>query len=126
MTKTMKDIRTALDRTPGDISSLETQFAHIQTESNAINIELSGLKSRNQMGVKPANISSRLSYAMSAVQSSYGPTKQHREQLGYALEGLDSVSKRVNTLQETVIPKLQNAIGAASGPWTAGSLVIKR
>jgi hypothetical protein len=126
MAKTMKDIRIALDSTPGNITLLEKQFASIQAESNAINIELSGLKSRNQMGVKPANISSRLGYAMSAVRSSYGPTKQHREQLGYALEGLDTVSKRVKALQETAIPKLQQAIVEASGPWTTGSAIISR
>ena len=124
--KTMQDIRTALDRTPGNITPLERQFANIQTESNAINVELSGLKSRNQMGVKPANILSRLSYAMSGVQSSYGPTKQHREQLSYALEGLYTVSKRVKALQENAIPKLQNAIVEASGPWTSGATIVSR
>jgi len=124
MTKTVKDIRTALDHTPGNITQLETQFANIRTEINAINIELGGLTSRNQMGAKPANISSRLGYAMSAVQSSYGPTKQHREQLAYALEGLDMVSKRVKALQEAAIPKLQQAIAEASGPWTTGSIII--
>lgn len=123
MTVTMADIRTALDRTPGNITQLETQFAAIQQEAHNIDIQLGGLKSRNQMGVKPANILSRLSYAMSAVQSSYGPTKQHHEQLRYALEGLDQVTKRIKVLQEATIPTLQGEIVKASGPWTKGSSI---
>jgi len=123
---TMKDIRKALDRTPGNIGSLEAQFTNIQTEIDAIGVEMGGLKSRNQMGVKPANISSRLGYAMSAVSSSYGPTKQHRDQLSYAIKGLNTVSERINTLQEKTIPALQTAIVEASGPWTKGAPVLTK
>ena len=121
--KKMKDIRTALNRTPGNISQLEKQFADIQAEINAIGFELGGLKSRNRMGATPATILSRLGYAMSAVRSSYGPTKQHHEQLAFAVEGLNAVSKRINTLQTSTIPALQTAIVDASGPWTKGAAI---
>jgi photosystem II stability/assembly factor-like uncharacterized protein len=123
LASTMKAIRKALDQTPADVSSLELKFAAIHTEINAITQELSGLKSRDQMGVKPANILSRLSYAMSAVGSSYGPTKQHREQLSYAENGLKEVSQRIKLLQEVTIPALQNSIITASGPWTKGATI---
>ena len=86
---------------------------------------LYGLESRNRMGIKPANISSRLGYAMTATWSStYGPTKQHIEQLGYALEGLDKVTKEIAQLQQSAIPRLQKAIVDAGGPWTMGAPVI--
>ena len=75
------------------------------------------------MGAKPANISSRLGYAMSAVSSSYGPTKQHHKQLSYAIEELNEVIQRTNELQESTIPALQQAIGEASGPWTKGATI---
>ena len=119
--KTLTDIRTALDRTPGDIAPLEKQYANIRKEMNAINFELNGLASQDRMGSKPANINSRLGYAMSAARSSYGPTQQHREQFGYAIEGLNKVSERTLEIQQISIPKLQKAIVAANGPWTAGT-----
>ena len=75
------------------------------------------------MGIKPANISSRLSYAMTATWSSYGPTEQHREQFGYAMEGLDAVGKRLKALQEETFPGLQQAVINAGGPWTSGATV---
>ena len=96
ITKQMKSIRTALDRTPNDITKLEKSYAAIQQELNKVNFALYGLKSRNQMGTKPANITSRLGYAMSGVNSSYGPTKQHEEQLKFAVQGLDEVTKQIS------------------------------
>ncbi|TDF39285.1 glycosyl hydrolase [Alteromonadaceae bacterium M269] len=120
----MKTIRTAIDRTPGDVARLEADYASIQTEINAINLELNGLQSRVRKGATPATINSRLGYAMSAMRSSYGPTQQHIDQLGYATDGLNAVSKRVKALHETALPALQNAIVEADGPWTLGTSVI--
>jgi len=126
VSKTMESLRTAIDRTPGNINNLEAKYAELQSELNAINFELSGLKSRNRKGAKPANIYSRIGFAMSAVGSSYGPTKQHREQFGYAIEGLDAVTKRINTLQQTSIPSLQKEVLDAGGPWTVGAPLITK
>lgn len=119
--KTMEALRVAIDGTPNNIAVLEKQFADIQTELNGINVEIYGLKSRERKGAKPANISSRLSYAMSAGWSNYGPTKQHKEQLSYALEGLNAVTKRIKVLEQDSIPALQEAIINADGPWTKGA-----
>lgn len=122
----MSALRTAINRTPGDIGSLESKYAEINAEINAIKFELYGLESRDRMGIKPANISSRLWYAMSASWSSYGPTKQHKEQFAYALEGLNSVTERVKALQQASIPALQNAVIDAGGPWTSGAELISQ
>jgi hypothetical protein len=121
--KTLGSIRTAIDRTPQNVSALEAQYAALTNEVNGIKVALNGLASRDQMGIKPASISSRLGYAMSATRSSYGPTQQHRDQLGYALEGLGEVSTRVLKLQTTELPAIQKAILAAKGPWTSGAPV---
>ena len=74
-------------------------------------------------GIKPANIYSRLWYAKSASWSSYGPTEQHIEQFGYAIEGLDAVTKRIKVLQGK-LPELQQAVIDAGGPWTSGAPII--
>ena len=124
VTKAVEALRTAIDRTPGDVSALEVSYASIQTEINAINKSLYGLESRNRKGTKPANVSSRLGYVMSGMRSSYGPTQQHREQFAFALEGIDSATKRIKALQEDAVPALQKAIIDAGGPWTQGAPVI--
>ena len=121
---TVKALRMAIDRTPGDVAALEAKYAAIQDEINGINFEMSGLKSRDRMGIKPASISSRFWYAMSANWSSYGPTAQHKEQFGYALKGLEAVIKRLSDLQASKVPDLQKAVIDAGGPWTKGAPLI--
>ncbi|OCQ22789.1 glycosyl hydrolase [Pseudoalteromonas luteoviolacea] len=121
LNKSMKTLRTAIDRTPGDIAALEASYAEIQAEINAINFELNGLKSRDRMGTKPANISSRLFYAMTAAWSTYGPTQQHKDQFDYASKRLESVSDRVKSLQQDEVPKLQKSVIDAGGPWSVGA-----
>ncbi|QDG39277.1 glycosyl hydrolase [Alteromonas mediterranea] len=123
---TMALLRTAIDRTPSDIAKLEAQFAAIQEEIHAVNRQFYGLKSRDKMGIKPANIMSRLRYARSALGSSYGPTEQHKDQLGYANDSLDSAVARIGTLQSTAVPALQQAVVEAGGPWTSGLPVINK
>ena len=122
--KTMDSLRTAIDRTPGEIKALESRYADIQKQINAINIELNGFSSQERMGTKPANITSRLGYAMTVTWSSYGPTQQHKDQFEYANKRLNSVSKQVSTLQQDTIPSLQQAVIDAGGPWTVGAPVI--
>ena len=124
--ETMDLLRTAIDRTPSDVNSLEAQYAAIQDEINGVNKVLFGLSSRDKMGIKPANVLSRLGYARSALGSSYGPTQQHKDQLGYANDGLDDVVKRIGTLQQRAVPSLQQAVVDAGGPWTTGLPVIAK
>ncbi|MHC6646219.1 WD40/YVTN/BNR-like repeat-containing protein [Alteromonas sp. HB246098] len=123
---TMALLRTAIDRTPNDVAKLEAQFAAIQDEINEVSRAFYGLKSRDKMGIKPANIMSRLRYARSALGSSYGPTQQHKDQLSYAQDSLGSVVTRISSLQNTAVPKLQQAVVDAGGPWTTGLPVIAK
>ncbi|MCH2191002.1 MAG: glycosyl hydrolase [Gammaproteobacteria bacterium] len=122
--RTLDNLRLALDLTPGDLSLLESQYASIRSEVNAVKFDLNGLESRERMGIKPANISSRLWYASSASWSSYGPTKQHIEQYDFAKEALDTVGERLQKIQDN-LPQLQQQIIDAGGPWTSGALMPK-
>lgn len=114
-------MRTALNRTPANTEALEATYESIRTELEAITNELRGLQSRQGMGASPATVSSRLQYASSAGWGSYGPTQQHREQFGYALEGLAEMTSRITTLTEETVPAFQAALLEAGAPWTPGS-----
>jgi len=123
---TMDMVRMAIDRTPSDVALLETKYADIQNEINAINKVFNGLASREKNGIKPANVMSRLRYAMSALWSSYGPTQQHKDQLSYANDGVEQVVERIKVIQEQSVPSLQQAIVDQGGPWTTGLPVIAK
>ncbi len=126
LTDTMALLRTAIERTPNDVSNLESQYAAIQDELNALNKVFFGLKSRDKMGIKPANVMSRLGYARSALGSSYGPTAQHKDQLGYANDSLNDAVTRISALQSRSVPALQQAVVDAGGPWTPGLPVVSQ
>lgn len=116
-------MRAALDRTPANIPALEAMYESIRTEVNAISNELNGLESQQGMGATPATVSSRLRFASYAGQGSYGPTQQHREQFGYALEGLTDATNRIKALVGETIPAFQAAMIEAGAPWTPGSVI---
>ena len=122
----MELLRVAIDRTPSDVSALEAKYASIQREIHDVNNVLFGLESRDRKGAKPANVMSRLGYARSALWSSYGPTQQHKDQLGYAADGLADVTARIKTLQESAVPALQQSVVDQGGPWTTGLTVIAK
>jgi hypothetical protein len=114
-------LRVALDRTPGDVTALEATYAEIRSEMQALGDEFSGLESRQGMGVGPATIASRLQFAASGTRTSYGPTAQHREQFGYALEALNDAAMRIAALVEDKVPAFQRALVEAGAPWTPGA-----
>jgi photosystem II stability/assembly factor-like uncharacterized protein len=124
--ETMALLRIAIDRTPSNVSTLEANFASIQSELNDLNKAFTGLESRTRKGNKPANILSRLRYARSALNSSYGPTQQHKDQLRYAEDELNQVIARIKTLHVTTLPALQQAVVNEGGPWTTGIPVIAK
>lgn len=116
-------LRAALDRTPADTTELEAMYEGIRTEINAITNELQGLESRRGMGSAPSTVWSRLQFAATAGWGSYGPTAQHREQFGYAKEGLADAVSRIRTLVEETVPAFQAALMEAGAPWTPGSAI---
>ena len=119
MKKQLEILRVALDRTPGDISQLESDFAIIRDELHDLENDLSGLKSRFRLGASPTTTTARI--ARSSWVSRYGPTKQNREQLAYGKAGLEQAISRINALSDNAIPALQAAMIAAGAPWTPGA-----
>ncbi|MBO6505766.1 MAG: glycosyl hydrolase [Kordiimonadaceae bacterium] len=116
-------LRTALDRTPADTAALEATYESIRSEMETLVNELTGLRSRQGMGATPATVMSRLQYASSADWGSYGPTQQHREQFGYAMEGLDDITARTAALVEGRMQEFRAALAEAGAPWTPGAAI---
>lgn len=115
--------RSALDRT-SDTSALEVQFNAIRTELYSLDEALNGKRSQFRMGATPATINSRVSFAKSSSGSSYGPTPQSHEQLGYAVDAFTDVKQRLDILVEDTIPSFERAMDSAGAPWIRGASVL--
>ncbi|NNE99336.1 MAG: glycosyl hydrolase, partial [Pyrinomonadaceae bacterium] len=119
MEKNLALLRAAIDRAPRNVASLETAFKAIRDEMNALDNDLNGLDSRNRKGAQPTTTATRIQ--RSGFISSYGPTKQNREQFAYGLKGLEDAIGRIKRLKNSSIPDLQKALIEAGAPWTPGS-----
>lgn len=115
--------RDALDRT-ADRGALEAQFAAIRAELFSLDEALNGKKADDQKGAEPATISSRVSFAKGSSSSTYGPTPQSHEQLGYALEAFADVRRRLETLMNDTIPSFERALDDAGAPWVRGATIL--
>ena len=114
-------LRVALDRATAPTPALESQFAAIMAEIEAIDDGMNGLDARERQGAEPMTVSSHLFFAYRSALTSYGPGKQHREQFGYAIDGMDTFQPRIESLVKEAIPAMQAALQAAGAPWTPGT-----
>ena len=104
-------------------ASLDNQWHAIRAELFELEEMLGGLNSRQQKGSTPATIGSRLFHAMFGASSTYGPTKTHKEQFGYAMEEYAGVRARLDVFVRETIPAFQKALEAAGAPWTPGAAI---
>ena len=114
-------LRKALDNALSVDSALENQWHAIRGELFELDEALTGLKAPQRKGSTPATVMSRVSTAMRGASTSYGPTKTHKEQFGYAMEEFADIKDRLNVLAKTTVPALQDALEKAGAPWTPGA-----
>jgi len=115
--------RSALDRSLVADASLDMRWQAMRAELFELDEALNGLKIRQRKGSTPATISSRLFYAMRGASSTYGPTKTHKEQLGYALAEFAVAKNRLNIFAGETLPAFQKALEEAGAPWTPGAAI---
>ena len=116
----LKLYRMALDRSTGG-AALESQFNAIRTELQSLDTAINGEASRRGKGARPATISSRVNYAARSGGTTYGPTKQSHQQLGYAVDAFADVRTRVGALTGATVPAFEKAMADVGAPWVRGN-----
>ncbi|WP_262693544.1 VPS10 domain-containing protein [Kordiimonas aquimaris] len=119
------NLKTAITRSRTAPSSLDDEWQAIRTEVYAIDEALSGNRTQNAgFGATPQTIQSRLGKVLTGTGSStYGPTKTHRDVLGYAEADFEAVRTRLNTLLGTTLPAFEARLIEAGAPWVAGAAI---
>ncbi len=118
-------LKTALSRTRSAPAELDDQWQAIQSELHDIVEQLSGNQSMNEVGQElPPTVQGRLGKVLTGVGlSTYGPTRTHEQQLDFAAQEFEVIRTRLNTMQSTTIPALEEALIAAGGPWAPGGVI---
>ncbi|MBI1393602.1 MAG: glycosyl hydrolase [Alphaproteobacteria bacterium] len=111
-------LKTAIGYTRTAPSDLDTEWSRLRNELDNIVEKLSGNQSKAVVGQEPEpNITQRLGKVGIGVGlSAYGPTKTHRQVLGYAEQDFAVVRERLVKLKDEAVPALEAAIIEAGGP----------
>ena len=104
-------LATALSRTSGDTGSSLSDIREATKELKQLQIKLNGHPIKGEIGERSnPTMRSRYSVASRGANSSYGPTKMHREQLALAKKEFNTIkseltqlSTKVNNIEQTLI-----------------------
>ena len=116
-------LKQAIDRARAAPGELDDQWQQLRTEVFEIEELLSGNQALAALGTAaPASIRQRLGRVLVGTSNStYGPTKTHRDVLGYAQADYRGVVGRLTRLQKESFPALEAALQQAGAPWTPGA-----
>jgi len=125
LTAKLKLYRMAIDRASGG-ATLEGQYNMIRAEVQALDEALTGSNAARRKGTTPATITSRVNYAARSGSTTYdpttyGPTTQSHQQLGWAMEAFVDVRGRLSVLTGATVPAFENAMESAGAPWVKGA-----
>ncbi|MBE0638102.1 MAG: glycosyl hydrolase [Bacteroidales bacterium] len=120
-------MRRALVRAPVNPAELESQLVGIKNELTALDNELNGNRSKQQVGEnQPHTISDRISAAtMGTFNSTYGPTPTHRLSFEIAQNQFTGIRDRLEDIRQNKIPALEKALHQAGAPWFDGQPIPK-
>jgi photosystem II stability/assembly factor-like uncharacterized protein len=120
----VKQIKRALNETPGADRGLTNRADDIETKLNAIQIQLRGdnaLRARNEN--VPVSIFERIQGIVSDSRSStQRPTGTNEQSYAVAAEGFKSTLDQLRNLVSSDLNKLEADMEAAGAPWTPGRI----
>jgi len=121
-------LQSALHRSRTAPGELDAQLEAMRQELFEIEEALGGNQSHGGFyGSQPSTVGSRLSFAqLGTVNSTYGPSPAHEEQLGHAEAEFGPIRERLTALTEEAIPAFEAALDGEGAPWTPGRAIGPR
>ncbi len=113
-------LATALTRTSGDTGSTLSDIRKAERELKQLKIKLNGHPIKAEIGERSnPTMRSRFGTASRGANSSYGPTKMHREQLAIAKKEFSTIKSKLTTLTSKV-NKIEQALIKMGAPYIQG------
>ncbi len=119
--KKVKAMQIALGRTDGDIVGLSKGIHELKKELTKLQIEMEGNPAKEMIGEKNnPTVSDRFYMAYRGANTTYGPTKLHKECLTMAKNQLTIIDTKLSAITEQ-LPALEQQLYQAGAPWIQGS-----
>ena len=114
--KRVKAIQTALSRAATQPTELINDLHQTHTELNQISREMNGSPARNEVGEKnDPTPGDGMFVGIMAMNSTHGPTGNHKAALARAIQQLETISPTLNTILSK-LPELEERATAAGAP----------
>ena len=110
-------LKTACFRLDTDAGELLEEVYRAEAEIMAIEQQLIGKKSKDEVGEKKVNTPGlRLRVARRGLTTTYGPTGMHRESLQTAITEMEPVKEQLRTLSRVTLPSIEKKLKDAGAP----------
>jgi len=120
--KRLQAYRAAAERIHQPIDSLLTQISRIETKVLALQRELEGSPSRNEIGEKnPPSYWTHFWSARRGLSTTYGPTPMHQASLAKARVVYDEMKSEIAELWIEQLPDVESRLKSAGAPYIKGS-----
>ena len=118
-------MKSALARSTAPAGELDAELHALEQDLYAIDEELRGKRTMNQVGeIQAPTVSQRMFVAMiGTARSTYGPTPTHVRSMDIAEQEFSEQRARLNRIATERIPALVERLEAAGAPWVPGSPV---
>lgn len=118
----------SIDNSPSIPGKLEQALFELNNQYIGLNYRLNGPKAQKEIGAKAKipSINNRLmSVIMGISNSTYGPTKTHRQTLSIAENELSEIKQEILKLKNIGIPEFENTLLKTGAPWVEGMSVLE-
>lgn len=124
----LKSLGKSIDKSPILPGKFEQKLHQLNAKHLELEQKLSGPKAQKQIGEKnpTPSINNRLmSVIMGISNSTYGPTKTHRQSLSIVEEELAKLKQELLQIKDVEIPKIEKELLKSGAPWVEGMSILE-
>jgi len=122
----VKAMETALSRLNTESSALVTALYKVKQRLLDLDQEMNRHRAKQEIGERSAsNVRSRMSVGIRGMNTTYGPTKMHRESMAIANSQFADIKARLEMITNEDIPALEKSLIAAGAPYIEGQAIPK-
>ena len=122
----MDFLKTALIRSESIPGNLDKEMHELRQNLLHMDEDVNGNRSKRKIGEKrKPTLVSRLNYAMSASNNTYGPTTTQTKSFDIARKKFEELKVKLDNLIFTQMPDLEKRLIEAGAPWVEGQPIPK-
>jgi len=122
----VKAMETALSRLSTESSSLVTELYKVKQSLLDLDQQMNRHRSKQEIGERSGpTVSNRMFVGIRGMNTTYGPTKMHKESMAIASSQFANIKNRLEKINDQDIPALEKSLIDAGAPYIEGQAIPK-